>query len=161
MTPDIDALIAKRAALDSSIREVEKEMAKAASSIFLTHLQQGEWKVENMRLRPANRAAEDALVNLLSDALRLGYHESFRIFDGKISIQGYVDDGNLTIHLYVNSHAPVEEVQEEVKSIRVNVDLVPELLSKLKSALWKAEAEAKQANERVTAIKQAIDKLKA
>jgi uncharacterized protein YggU (UPF0235/DUF167 family) len=161
VTPEIDTLRARRAALDASVREVEKEMAAAAADIFLAHLQQGTWKVENMRLRPVDGKAEDAMVKVLSDALRLGYHDSFRIFDGKICIYGQVDDGDLTIPLYVNPRASVEEIEEDAKTIQVNVDLAPEFLRRLERELLDATFALKTANDKVILLNQAIEKLKA
>lgn len=159
MTTEWDDLKAKLMALNVSVREVETEMAKFAASVFLEHLQQGAWKIENGCLRPADSKAENAMVRVLSDALRLGYHDYFRVQDGKICIYGQVDDGDLNLPVHINHRASLDEIQEECKTIRVNIDLTPLLLSRLERELREAEQAAKRASENVTSLKQAIAKL--
>ncbi len=159
MTPEIDALRARRAALNASVQEVEKEMAAAAAEVFLAHLQQGTWKVERGYLRPADSKAESALTNLMSDALRLGYHNYFNVFDGKTCIYGRVDDGDLTLN--INRWNSLENIQDEVNTLRVNVDLTPMILNRLEHELLDATLALRTANEKVTLLNQAIEKLKA
>jgi len=153
------ALRAKRDELELQVRKLDREMEAVAASMFLEHLRTGKWKVEHGRLCPADGSAEDATVNILSDALRLGYHDRFSVHDGRISISGFVDDGHLTLSLHLTARATLDEVQAEAHLLRVNMDLTPLLRKRLERELETAVFDAARVSERTAALQKALTAL--
>lgn len=159
MTDQWMTLKAKRDDLERQVRQVDREMEAVAANMFLEHLRSGQWKLEYGRLRPADSKAEDATVNILSDALRLGYHDRFMIHDEHIAITGQVDDGNLTLHLTIRSRSSIEDVKTETKLLRVNMNLAPLLRERLQEELERALNDRTKAQERTKALQNALNGL--
>lgn len=158
LTPEDKAewqsLKATQQELERSLREVERKKEALVARIFRHHLTHGKWKVEARRyyvtLSPANREAEDALDDMLAAALRLGHHGRFRIYDGKVNVEGALNDGKVTIHINperLYKPLQVKDVQDELRALQVDVDLVEYAKGALHSAIAKAKEEVEDAKD--------------
>lgn len=153
-------LVAKKKSAGDDARAVEKEMATYASSILLASFQQGKWKVSKSpyspSLVPIDKEAEDALEEVLSVALKMGYHDRFTVEDGHVEIHGQVNDGDLTLSLHTGMKPNPGAIQDDLKRLHLDFDLTEFIRGTTKSALEFAERDLSSLQDRIKSLQKTL-----
>jgi hypothetical protein len=149
---------AKRLAAEVEVRVASGALEKLAAKAFQESLRKGKWVLKyDGALGPVDHAAEDALHEMVATAFQLGYHDSFFICDGVITINGYTNDGAITLQMY--SHKQGKEVADEFKRLQVDVDLTAFLHSHLYDQLRSARSDLMTAHRKVGVAEKALTEL--
>ena len=158
-----ERLTKRKTDYENALREIEKELQASASQTFLESLQRGHWKVGDNcyapDLVPVDKDAESALEEVLSRALKLGYHDQFAIEDGKVQIRGQVNDGDLTLSLHVGMKPDPEALQKDLKRLHLNIDLTSWIRRETRAALEFADRKLHSAQTLVDSLKQRLAEL--
>lgn len=162
--PEWKVLLDRKKTLEDSLRQVEREMEAIAASVLLQSLQQGKWRVGKdpykLHITPVDQAAEDAIEEVLSRALKLGYHDTFNLTDGHVRIQGWVNDGELTLALFPDGLKPdLGALQGDLKRLHLDIDITDFIRSTTESALEFAQRELKSAQQRIVSLQAAYASL--
>ena len=163
MPPDWTALVAKKREAEAILQRVEKEMRAYASTVLLESFKKGKWKVGsncyNPHLVPIDKDAEDVIEEILSVALKMGYHDRFTLTDGHVEIEGQVNDGVLTLSLDIGMRPNPDAIQNDLKRLQLDFDITNLIRNHTKSALRSAESNFRRAQEDLTAIQKSFAKL--
>lgn len=153
-------LVAKKKNAGDDARAVEKEMRALASTLLLESFKQGKWKVSKSpyspSLVPVDKEAEDALEEVLSVALKMGYHDRFTVEDGEVEIHGQVNDGDLTLNFHTGMKPNPEAIQDDLKRLHLDFDLTEFIRSEAKSALHFAERDLSSLQDRIKSLKETL-----
>lgn len=154
-------LVARKKSAGDDARAVEKEMQAYASSILLESFKQGKWKVSKSpyspSLVPVDKEAEDALEEVLSVALKMGYHDRFTVTGSNhVEIHGQVNDGDLTLNFHTGMKPNPEAIQDDLKRLQLDFDLTEFIRSEAKSALHFAERDLSSLQDRIKSLKETL-----
>lgn len=145
-----DSLKAQEEAIRATQREIDKQKQDLCAEVFRHVLEQGDWVLDGESLTPANADTENTLVEVLSFAHGLGYHDVVRVdFDG-ISFIVRVDDGCVRMFL---SRTPTLEQFDHVLTME-NFLIRPWLLDRLERMIREEES-------RVSSFLQRTERLRA
>lgn len=159
--PEWKVLLDRKKDLSDSLRQVEREMEGIASALLLESFKQGKWRVsENPYcpdLIPLDHEAEDALETILSQALKLGYHDRFTVTGiGQVTLHGQVNDGTLSLSIVVGLKPDPAVIQDDIKRLHLDFDLTNFIRSTSEASLTYAQRDLEKARARVQAIQDTL-----
>ena len=117
-------------ALNAEKRVSEVVQEKIIEGVFLRFLRTGKWKVnrvsdndDRMRITPNNDiASERLMVHLLMETLKLNWHDHFIAFAHGVFIEGYVDDGQLSLYVEFYDSLASQKVQDGLAALQIDFD---------------------------------------
>lgn len=163
LPPEWKTLVAKKEEARSALRSIEQEMEAYASVILLESFKKGKWKVGSNCYSPGlvpaygDKEAEDALEEILSVALKMGYHDRFTITGiGQTEIHGQVNDGDLSLSFHVGMKPNPKATEENLKQLHLDFDITDFARDHYENAIDFAERDLDAAQSLVENLKKAL-----